>query len=59
MIPDSHVIALDEIRILDRSKRETIIGLSNSAGVISVASIALSIFALGLGGIISVQYRYL
>ncbi len=54
MIPDSHVIALDEIRILDRSKRETITGLSNSAGVISAASIALSIFALGLGGIISV-----
>lgn len=53
MIPDSHVIALEEIRIIDRSTRETISGFSNSAGVISAASVALSIFALGLGGITS------
>ena len=54
MIPDSHVIALEEIRIIDRLKRETISEFSNSAGVISAASIALSIFALGFGGIISI-----
>ena len=53
MMPESYVLALDEIGIIDSLTRETITGFSNSAEVISAASVALSIFALGLGGTMS------